>query len=815
MIRLFRRLSARPLAVLGVAVLLGVLGVLASSRLDLRTSFSELLPDDDPGVVTLKATQRRTGDLSLLLVGIRSPDRQANQRYAEAMTAHLRSLPKEICEIATYHVRDIHDFIERNRWLYVPEQDLEEIRDRLRREVALRKNPLFVDLGTDEGEDQDLQQRLKSRATFANRFPEGVFQNRGGDTVWVVALPPGGLMVEDAGGSLLAAARRYIKLHPPSEFHPEMDAEPAGPLIASIRNRAALQKDLLLVGLLCAFLIPLSMGLYFRRIRAVAFVMVPAILATTMAYGVAYLVYGYLTTVTSFLISFIMGNGTNYAIVLLSHYEDRRREGLAAQPAALDASLAMWRSTGVAAVASALSYLSMLVTSFRGFSQFGVIGAAGCLFAWAATFTVIPAMLMLFDKKGPPPRRNRTSSRPLGALANFVERFPNQILVAGAVITVVMLAGLARFRQDAFEYDFRKLSAQVKVDERADSFDKDKDELFGRWPHPTVLLADRNEDVEPLREGIRHADRVLSGPDVIGQMLSVHDVLPGTEESQRRKLGLLADIRKIIDDPALELLEEPRRKEVLAMRPPDTLRLLQPEDLPPLARRPFTEADGTLGRVLLLYPPEKGLSIWDGKALLRIASVLQRVPLPDGREVETSGSAVIFAAMIRSILRDGPIATVASLTCVILLVLLRVRPLRSAFLVIGSLLAGVAWMVGIAGWLGLKITFLNFIALPFIFGVGVEYAIHVVTEFRSDPSTRHTIISAGGPVALCSWSAIVGYGSLLGASNGALRGLGSLATLGEITCLLTAVVLTPAALCWSAMRRRRSERNSSERHVAE
>jgi predicted RND superfamily exporter protein len=40
----------------------------------------------------------------------------------------------------------------------------------------------------------------------------------------------------------------------------------------------------------------------------------------------------------------------------------------------------------------------------------------------------------------------------------------------------------------------------------------------------------------------------------------------------------------------------------------------------------------------------------------------------------------------------------------------------------------------------------------------------------------------------------VGYGSLLAANNGALRGLGAVATLGEITCLVAALVLLPAAM---------------------
>ena len=137
-----------------------------------------------------------------------------------------------------------------------------------------------------------------------------------------------------------------------------------------------------------------------------------------LAYAVAYLAFGYLTTVTSFLVAFVMGNGTNYAVALLNRYQHERREGLAPRAAVLEACAALWRPTGVAALASAVSYASLMITGFRGFSQFGLIGAAGCLLAWAMTFTVMPAALCLFDRRAiQPPRAGGTrgAARRLGA----------------------------------------------------------------------------------------------------------------------------------------------------------------------------------------------------------------------------------------------------------------------------------------------------------------------------------------------------------------------------------------------------------------
>jgi uncharacterized protein len=49
-------------------------------------------------------------------------------------------------------------------------------------------------------------------------------------------------------------------------------------------------------------------------------------------------------------------------------------------------------------------------------------------------------------------------------------------------------------------------------------------------------------------------------------------------------------------------------------------------------------------------------------------------------------------------------------------------------------------------------------------------------------------------VALCSFTTIVGYSSLLVAKNVGLFNFGVLAVLGEITCLVTAVVVLPAVL---------------------
>lgn len=792
-------ISRRAGFVLGTTLAIAIGAGFLASRLELRTAISELLPSDDPGVVALHRTEKRIGDMSLLLVGIHSPDPAANERYAAALTERIKALPSNVAALVTYNVRDVRDFFERNKWMYVPEADLESIRDRLRSEISRRKNPLFVDLGGDDQESLDqLEKRVTNKSGLEARFPDGLFASQDKTYMWVAVLPPGGIFVEGGGEGLYEAVGRLVKEFPPAKVRPDMRVNLGGPVATGIATRQAVENDIKLVTITCLLVVGLSIMIYFRRVRAVPLVGIPAIAGTLVAFAVADLAFGYLNSSTAFLGSIIVGNGINYAIVLMSRYEEERAHGHSPGDSLREALSGTWRGTAVAALCASAAYASLTITSFRGFSQFGVMGASGAVACWLATYTALPALLVFVDR----PRGAGHKERPplgLGALGRLVARRSGVLMGVTSLVTVTAVLGLAHFLKDPFEYNFLKLSSQLSSTEEQHQFSEKVDRLFGRWPSPTIILADDLSDVELVRTAIRRQDaaRAKVGKlryPVIGQITTIWDLLPGPPEAQQRKLGLIANIRKLARDPALETLSDEDRARLTKVDPPDGLHALAPGDLPPLARRPFTEVDGTVGRVVLVYPVDAGVSVWNGRDLLEIATVLQRLDLGNGKVLETSGSAVVFGAMLRSILHDGPIATVASLVAVLIIIAFIIRPLRAALIAMATLIVGVVVMVGAAGWVGVRVTFLNFIALPITFGIGAEYALNVVTRWREERDIVKAVISTGAAVALCSWTTIVGYGSLLAASNRALQGFGSMAILGEVACLAAAIVALPAAV---------------------
>jgi predicted RND superfamily exporter protein len=741
--------------------------------------------------------------MSLLLVGIRSPDRDANLRYADALTRKLQALPKSTVDLATYHIRDLKAFFEGNKWLYISEDDLTSIRDRLRSEITKRKNPLLVDLSDDDEESVDsMRNRLTKQDHLGGRFPDGVFSNKDGSYVWIAALPPGGIFGEHGGEGIYEAASRLIRETDPHAFHPHMDVFVGGPVATAIATRKAVESDILWVTVSCLVIVALSIALYFRRLRSLPLIATSAIIGTVMAFAVAELAFGYVNSSTAFLGSIIVGNGINYAIILMSRYEECRASGASTFDAMERAISGVTRGTGVAAVCASAAYATLMLTKFRGFYQFGVMAAFGVLFCWGLTFTVLPAIFFLLDRRASA-KNQRPPRAPLNLslLGRSIDRHPRSIAIVSVALTLFCGVGLLHFAGAPFEYDFRKLNANLQSTEDSRQFNQSMEKLFGRWPSPTIVLADSIQEVEAIRASILRNDQA---EHVIGQIVTINDVLPGTPESQTRKMALLRDIRKLTHDPALEALKEKERKEIAQIDIPEDLHPLTPADVPSLARRPFTEADGTIGRVVLVYPIEEHLSVWNGRDLLRIAHVLQYLPLPEfGKTIVTSGSAVVFAGMIRSILHDGPLATGASLIVVLLFSFLIMRPRSAALSAIATLLVGVVWMVGIAGTAEVKITFLNFIALPITFGIGAEYGLNVAQRYRDDRDMVRAVGSTGAAVALCSWTTIVGYGSLLAASSRALRGFGLMAILGEVSCLAAALVAMPAVILWREKRRRK------------
>jgi predicted RND superfamily exporter protein len=236
------------------------------------------------------------------------------------------------------------------------------------------------------------------------------------------------------------------------------------------------------------------------------------------------------------------------------------------------------------------------------------------------------------------------------------------------------------------------------------------------------------------------------------------------------------------------------RKTADEARPPDTLQVLGPSDLPPLLRRRFTEQSGAVGTVFYVKP-SNDIVFADGRNHIRLSKISDNVHLPNGTVVMTASRSTIFAELLSSLRRDGPLASVLALLAVALVVSVFSRSRRVAFAVLGALALGVAWFLGGAAWSGSRLNYVNFIALPITFGIGCEYAFNLADRARLlGGDVAQAVSRSAGAVLLCSFTTTVGYGSLLFSDFQALESFGKLAVFGEIACVFAAVFVMPSML---------------------
>jgi predicted RND superfamily exporter protein len=134
---------------------------------------------------------------------------------------------------------------------------------------------------------------------------------------------------------------------------------------------------------------------------------------------------------------------------------------------------------------------------------------------------------------------------------------------------------------------------------------------------------------------------------------------------------------------------------------------------------------------------------------------------------------------------------------------------------VGALCLGVLLLTGASRLLGIHVNFANFIAFPITFGIGVDYAVNVVSRYEQEGSVDilAAVRSTGAAVALCSLTTIIGYSSLLMAENRALFLFGLLAVLGEVACLSVALLGLPSLLVLTTRRRARAREGGVARSI--
>lgn len=806
--------ARRPFVILLIAAVISVVSFYFARNLGLDSRFIALLPENQPSVQDLEKVRDRVRGLSSLTVAVESPsgDVEAMRKFVRDLAAKLEALPSEEIGIVDWNVGAYDDFVRDHKHLYASLDLLERLRDALeerRDREVLKNNPFWIDFEEDDERESiddvldELEAESKRGEEKSDKFPDGYYQHAEGD---LVALFVRSEISSDANaaGRVIDRTLAEIDALDPSSYATDLKVTLSGDVIIAEEEQQAIARELVLATTLTVTIVCLIIVVFFRRPRSVVLLgagLVPPVLAS---FAVADFTVDSLNASTAFLGSIIIGNGVNPNIIWLSRYFEERRGGADVRDGIFGAHTNTWLATMIASGAAALAYGSLMITDFRGFRDFGIIGGVGMVFCWISSLTILPAAVAAYERFRPLPaskfkKRGGGFADGFAAIASRVPRsvVTGSVLLSAASIALVTYA----FIQDPFEYDFRNLRSvreeghsearlvQWRVNDILASHEQ------GRG---IAVLVDSLEDVPVIEAQLDEMP-----PGIHDGHHSLTEFLPSDTEE---KLALLEEIRELALEIRGKVESEETVRKIDDNLPPEHIDVPTLEDLPDDIALRFAEKDGTRGRIMIVQESDD-YSTWDGRYLVKWASALRTLRMSNGERPPLAGRAPVFADMVSAVYDDMPKAIAAAFFATVVLLLLAFRRRQDSLLCIMALLMGILWMAGTMAALGMKLNFLNFVAFPITFGNGVDYSINVMRRYRleADAGNDSPILAAvrrsGGAVVLCSLTTIIGYTSLYVSANQAMNSFGLAMAISEVTCLLAAVLTMPAVMILLSRRR--------------
>ncbi len=791
----------------GLIALLGTLltgwGTYYSVQLykNLKTEIRELLPTTARSVLDLHEVSLRLESIDNLAILIFSKKVHDSKRFVIDLSKKLEKVSPTIIASIDYRIDQELKFFKERQALFMDYLDLVKIRDYVRNRITYEKelyNPLNIfndkDLIEPKLDFLALKNKYQGKIAEYDRLPGGFYASPDETKRVILVNLPGGATGIESAHRLKNTVQETILSLRPETYASDLEIKYTGGVEDTIEEQEALVADLELSTIIVTLIVTLGMLLFYRNILATFILLISLFMGTLWTFGISYFIVGYLNANSAFLGSIVIGNGINFGIIYLARYLEERRKNYSHLRATRIAMLHTATSTWTAALAAGLSYGSLMLTEFRGFNQFGLIGLVGMILCWISAFTVLPALLTVFDKitglikiQKKLPRAYLSHS-----IAYLVGRFPRIITAISIVITLMSLFSFSKLNSGILETDLSQLRNKESMTRGSAYLGKYLDEIFQRYLSPLVILPKSRENADRIAQLLREHKAREGKKSLIASVQTLDDFIP---KKQFEKIKILKEIQKLLPPKLFYRLSENDQKLFHLYFTSESLKTFGQKDLPPLILRKFTEKDGTIGKMVLVEPPLTN-DTQKANNLMHFIGELRTIADSVEPGAPVAGTMAISSDMIEAISRDGPKATLFAFIAVVILVICLFRNFKTIALILFSLFLGVIWFSGLILGFDLKINFLNFIALPITFGIGVDYGVNIFQRYRELESENilYVIKSTGGAVGLCSFSTIVGYGSLLLAGNQGFVSFGTLAVAGEIACVIAAVISLPAYL---------------------
>lgn len=861
LVHLTRISTARPWTVVFLALLTTLASLWIARGLELRTGKLDLIPRDDAKVQAYLRFGKEFGTMNRLLAVI---DGENCKQAARELAASLRERP-DLIRDATARL-EMSDYVAQ----YLHTLPYDEVR-RIRQEVqdarldlqALGRDPQLATIlhrASRRGRLQDAPdledlEHLRMLVRFLLGedveplawIPGATRSDRG--------LPP--FVAED--GSFLSKTRRKALVVISPRTAADRD-ETRRPLIRLVRDQIrevegrlgvevrltgepALKEDeaqaaarSLVASSLASLSSVLALFLFaFRRRSLPLLGVVCLVLSIFWTLAWARITVHYMTIVSTSFTAILIGLGVDFAIHLISRFEERSRICDSPREALIQAADEVASGVLTGALTTSAAFFSMLLVGFPAFQGLGVIAGGGILLAVLETFTLLPAVILLRTRDEPYPIADEPCPGEgfFRWMANRIMGSPSVGVMMALAICVVCLGPASRLRfdtnllrmndpeaesmqlQDLFLHDFGFSPAQNAI-----TYESPANMVQGvrrlREESPIGLVESlapllptepgRNqpeiEQIQTLLEQIPPLPEEVH-PDPRARSQAAERLAEGVSQLRllylARKQPAAAMAAHLLHGDLVRLqaggpgIEERERQVLDALRdyltdlrassgsPPNLPIHLDPEIL-----ERFRPAD----RYAVFLAPS--LDVRQDEEAQRFTRLTERVAEETGGEPT---GLVVLTRHVVSMLENGYAETcLYSALAVAILLFLDLRRLDLTLVALGVCGMGILALRASLTFHGVPLNAANFIAIPLLLGVGVDNAVHVLHPWMRGVPLEEVLGCTGRPITMNALTSTLGFGGLLFADHQGLYSLGWAMAVGVLWCLVATFLLLPGIL---------------------
>lgn len=751
----------------------------------LETDLVALIPENYQSVKTLNEIKQRVGGVGSLVVLVQSPDFEANRRFAEDLAHELQDEKYETYINFVDYKRDA-EFYRKNALLFMETDDLDEVLTRIDDYIIqekLKLSPLYISLDEEEAvlDFSDIESKYRT----ANNGDGTYYTNSDRTILALEAMAAGTVSNIGFAKDMQRVIQQAVKKVNPRAYHPQMLIEYGGPFKNKIDEYDTILSDVLSTLIFGVVGIVALLTFYFRQPLAAFFVAIPLAMGLFWAFAITYWVIGNLNTMTAFLFVILFGLGIDFGIHMFARYLEVRMDKTDVRMSIETMLSQTGQAILTAAITTSIAFFSLTLTDFRGFTEFGFIVGTGILMSLVSMTTVLPAVLVLADQRFMWIRMRHVWGHNWGGSQGH---FPYpKLVIAGALILTVYLG--IHLRDIDFEYDFTNLRsnlpASVKVKQKMATIPRygSESQSYG------IVLADSKAELDEIVDALEKKIAEDDPTPTIDKVKTLWTELRGQDE----KLDIIGEIRALVNGESAKLIKGRQKAKLDSLRDLLDVKRLSVEDLPENLLRKFETIDGSQAYFAQILP---SVQLRDGKNAIAFAEDSHEIHTESGKVFYSSSANIIFADMLRLMLRDSPRAISLTVIVVFLIVLTDFRSLRSALLVIFPLTCGTVWMCGSLYLQDLKLNFYNMVALPTIIGMGIDNGVHLYHRYREEgPGSMPVVIrSTGGAMFISMLTTMIGFFGLMMATHPGLNSIGRLALIGLLTCFVAAVLVLPAIL---------------------